>query len=172
MLATALILQGPSPEEHSHPIPGVHLVTSTGALDVGPPSVTLVHQPNEMVGMPASAAHRSGGEVLVPVTLTNTSDQPIRYSPSQFRLVVDQETIDAAGEARESPVRELQPKAAVTLRLTFPHISLDHGGRLRYAPAAGAPLEAPLDPVAETSQPSAGAPAVSASTPGHDHEAH
>ena len=172
-LATALVLQGPPAEGHSDTTVGTRLVTSTGAVDVGTPSVALTHQANEMVGMPASAAHRTGGEVLVPVTLTNTSDQSIRYAASQFHLIVDGETVEAAGEAADDPGRELRPNAAVSLRLTFPHVSLVHGGQLSYLPAAGAPLTAPLDAVSEAEHSPAGGSAVNGvGSTSHEHKAH
>jgi hypothetical protein len=172
-LATVLVLQGPSTEVEGGTTVATRLVTSTGALEVGKPSVTLVHQSNEMVGMPASAAHRSGGEVLIPVTLTNTSGGSITYAADQFHLVVDGKTVDAAGEAADGTLRELRPDAAISLRLTFSQVSLVHGGQLRYVPTAGAPVTAPLDPLGETGQPSTGASAASgAGSTGNVHEAH
>ena len=147
----------------------MRLVTSAGVLDVGTPSMTLVHQPNEMVGMPASAAHRSGGEVLVPVTLTNTSDQPITYAASEFHLVVDGEVVDAGGEAAAGPGRKLRPDAAITLRLIFTGVSLVNGGELRYEPATGIPVTAPLDPVGESGGSVVGSAANPAGSTGHEH---
>jgi hypothetical protein len=175
-LAAALVLQGPAAEGPSDAALSTRLATSAGTLDVGTPSVTLVHQPNEMVGMPASAAHRSGGEVLVPVTLTNTSDRPIRYAASQFHLVVDGETVDAGGEAAVGSGQELRPDAAITLRLTFTDVSLVHGGQLRYESATGAFVTAPLEAVAEsTPTPTAsaggsiGGSTAAAGNAGHEH---
>ena len=174
-LSTALVLQGAADVAHSHPSPDTLLATSTGTLTVGTPSVTLVHQPNEMVGMPASAAHQSGGEVLVPVTLRNTSHGSMSYAAGQFHLLVDGETVDAGGEAAQEPGRELRPGAAITLRLTFDHVSLIHGGQLRYEPATGRPVTAPLEAVGEGTPQAAvpaGGPTTAADSTHHEHEGH
>lgn len=172
VLATVLVLQGPAVE---HDVAeGTRLTTPTGALLVGTPSVTLVHQANDMVGMPASTAHRTGGEVSVPVTLTNTSSRPIRYAPDEFQLVVDGKTVEPAGGAEEGPEQELRPDAAISLRLTFPQGSLVHGGQLRYTPAGGPALTTPLDPVtgseaAEGHHPTGAAPVAVTADDGHGH---
>ncbi len=160
-LAAVLVLQGTAAEGRYHQPLSTHLTTATGFLDVGSPSVTLVHEPNEMVGMPNSAAHRSGGEVLLPVTLTNTSHQPLPFAASQFHVLVDGETVEAGGEAAAASPQELRPGAAITLRLTFPDVSLVHGGQLRYEPTSGPAVTAPLAAVAGA--PSVATPAAASS---------
>ena len=157
-LAVVLLVQGPA----GHGPEAVLLSTATGTLEVGEPTVTLVHQAKEMTGMPPSAAHSTGGEVLVPVTLTNTSHRPIAYSTDQFHLLADGQRAGAGGGASS---QELLPNAGITLRLTFPATSLAHGARLRYEPTVGPPVVATLEPA--TGAPGSTSPAAA---DGHEHE--
>src|SRR3954447_4163183 len=174
-LATVLVVQGPSAEDHDHS-GATRIVTPTATLDVGAPSATLVHQANEMVGMPPSDAHRTGGEVLVPVTLTNTSDRPITYAPQEFHLLVDGKAVEAGGEAAGAPARELRPLAAISLRLTFSDAALVPGGQRQYAPATQAPAAAQLEAVPEGAPGNAPSASTARSTEhaagDHDHGAH
>jgi hypothetical protein len=143
VLAVVLLVQGPAGPRPE----AVLLTTASGTLEVGEPTVTLVHQAKEMTGMPPSAAHNTGGEVLVPVTLTNTSRRPLTYSTDQFHLLADGQRVSAGGGASS---QQLLPNAGITLRLTFTATSLGHGARLQYEPTGGPPLVATLEPASGT----------------------
>ena len=161
VLAAVLLVQGPA----GHNLDTV-LTTATGTLEVGEPTVTLVHHAKEMIGMPASAAHETGGEVLVPVTLTNTSKRPLGYSTDQFHLLADGQRVTAAGGASS---QQLRPHAGVTLRLTFPATSLAHGARLHSVPTVGPPLVATLVSPADIP---AAATTGAGGAQSHEHESH
>ena len=159
VLAVLLLTQG----QQSNSAAGSVLRTSTGTLEVGAMSVSSRHDPKDMIGMPAGQDDAGQATVMVPVTLSNTTDEPLTYSPGQFRLVAgDTEVAPGAGVGATS--RTLRPHAAITLRLTFTAPTAD-SSRLRYSPAAGDPVAADLGPIA---QHPAGADPQSPGRPGAD----
>jgi hypothetical protein len=126
------------------------LTTGTGTLEVGALSVSLKHDPKDMIGMPAGHDEAAQATVMVPVTLTNTTAEPVSYSPGQFRLLAGD--TEVAPGAAAAPAQTLRPHAAITLRLTFGSPTAERS-RLRYSPAAGSPVVADLGPIAQPSAP-------------------
>ena len=157
VLAAVLLTQG------SGAAAGSVLRTDTGTLEVGALSVSSRHDPKDMIGMPAGHDDAGHATVLVPVTLSNTTEEPVTYSHEQFRLIAgDTEVAPAAGVG--ATTRTLRPHAAITLRLTFTAPTAD-SSRLRYSPAAGDPVATDLGPIVQ--HPAAGDPSGPA-RPGAD----
>ena len=137
---------------------GSVLRTPTGTLEVGALSVSTRHDPKDMIGMPPAGGHDAAGHsrVMVPVTLTNTSEQPVSYSPAQFRLVAGTTDVEPGVGTGGTALQTLRPQAAITLRLTFTAPTAERA-HLRYSPAVGEPVVADLGPIAQ--QPAPAGPA-------------
>jgi hypothetical protein len=143
VLGVLLLTQG----QQSGSAAGSVLRTSAGTLEVGALSVSSRHDPKDMIGMPAGHDDAGSATVMVPVTLSNTTEEPVTYSPEQFRLVAG-DTQVAPGAVAGATTRTLRPHAAITLRLTFTAPTTD-SSRLRYSPATGDPVVADLGPIAQ-----------------------
>src|SRR5215213_3199041 len=172
VLGVLLLTQG----QQSNSAAGSVLRTSTGTLEVGAMSVSSRHDPKDMIGMPAGHDDAGSATVMVPVTLNNTTDEPVTYSPRQFRLLTGNSQV-APGAVAGATTRTLRPHAAITLRLTFTAPTTD-SSRLRYSPAAGDPVVADLGPIAQRpaaadpqppAEPGAGQPQGPSSAPAGSH---
>jgi hypothetical protein len=117
----------------------------------------------------------------VPITLHNQSDAAVRYAPEQFRLVSSNGQ-PAGPEDSALLTGQLQPGAAVGLRLTFARPAGATGTRLVVAggqPAAGLDLRLPAastpgqpmtpqDQPAEAERPAEPAQAPKGASSAHD----
>ena len=146
VLAALLLTQGGATDSGT----AAALPTGTGTLEVGALSVSLKHDSKDMIGMPAGHDEAAQATVMVPVTLTNTTAEPVSYSPGQFRLLAG--NTEVAPGAAAAPAQTLRPHAAISLRLTFSSATAERS-RLRYSPAVGSPVVADLGPISQQSAP-------------------
>jgi hypothetical protein len=168
------------------------LRTPYGIVAVGDVTVSVaVDASKGMVGKDAAgeghAAHTgaasgpAGVRVNVPITLHNQSDAAVRYAPEQFQLFTG-DGQPAGPEDSALLTGQLQPGAAVALRLTFALPAGATGTRLVVdggQPAVGLDLQLPAartpgqpmtpqDQPAEAEPPAEPAPAPAGAGSAHD----